>query len=99
MLQICDTLIFFYQEKLVHGDIKPANILIGFDDNAYVGDFGTAIKLKTYSKPGELFACSDNYAVPEMLVDNVKYIESDVWSFWALIFSLPFRKITFLEIG
>ena len=92
MLQICDTLIFFYQEKLVHGDLKPANILIGFDDNAYVGDFGTAIILKSYSKPGELFACSDNYAAPEMLVDTEKYIESDVWSFGALIFHYLFEK-------
>lgn len=42
LIQICDSLIYFTNEKLAHGDLKPANVMIDSNDNAFVGDFGTA---------------------------------------------------------
>ena len=84
-------MIFFNKNNLIHGDLKPENILLGFDGNAYVGDFGTAIVVKSSSRGGDLYGYSEQYAAPEMFEFEQKYKESDIWSFGALIFQYLFE--------
>ena len=42
LAQICDALHFAHQNGVVHGDIKPANLLVNQDGNLKLADFGLA---------------------------------------------------------
>lgn len=41
-LELCETLAFVHEKKIVHHDIKPQNILFAEDDTIKLGDFGMA---------------------------------------------------------
>lgn len=44
LAEAATTLRYLHQNGYVHGDVKPANIMIGQDGHAYVGDFDTLQK-------------------------------------------------------
>ena len=90
LLDIVDSLLYFNSNKIIHGDLKPQNILIDFSNKACVGDFGTAAMISSTSKFGEIYALTSNYASPEMLVDEQMFLESDIWSFGAIILEVLF---------
>ena len=56
----------FQEEQLVHGDLKPANVLITADGTAKVSDFGLSL---TGGDPGPagLIAGTDGFMAPEMI--------------------------------
>ena len=61
--------------------------MIDSNGDAFLGDFGTATIVNSTSegKGGKLFGFSLRYAAPEMLKEKQKYVESDYWSFGAII--------------
>jgi hypothetical protein len=66
MLEVADALIYAHNKGVVHGDIKPSNILIK-DGVPKIGDWG--------------FACTPEYAAPEIFEGREPDERSDIWSF------------------
>jgi len=66
MLEITDALIYAHNKGVVHGDIKPSNILIK-DGVPKISDWG--------------FAHTPEYAAPEILCGKEPDEKSDIWSF------------------
>ncbi len=48
-----------HSERLVHGNVKPANILLGGDEDAYLADFGLERSASAYSAPEQLDGVSE----------------------------------------
>lgn len=42
--RICPALDFIHQSGWLHGDVKPSNIFLDVDGNAWLGDYGSSIK-------------------------------------------------------
>ena len=67
-LQFCKALRFLYENKIVHRDIKPNNILISEDDELVISDFGESLKLDDcYCYAGELRGGNQQFTAPEVL--------------------------------
>ena len=95
--QIISGLEYCHKHRICHRDLKLENILLDFDYNIKIADFGMAsltipdIMLKT-------FCGSPHYASPE-IISNEPYngIKSDIWSCGIILYTLVTGKLPFDE--
>jgi serine/threonine protein kinase len=74
-----------HREELVHGDIKPSNIMLKRTGNAKIIDFGSAVDLKD---PPPQRTCTPSYAAPEVLEGNEVTPRSDLASLGYVLIEL-----------
>lgn len=95
--QVGGALALAHRAGVVHRDVKPANILLDDDGNAYLSDFGIAVEAAGPENPAaRLSAGSPAYASPEQLRREEVGPASDlhglaIAAFEALTGTLPFR--------
>lgn len=86
--QIISGIDYISKLGIVHRDLKPENLLLDFDDNIKLIDFGLS---NTYKKAETLkTACgSPCYAAPEM-IEGKRYIGTrvDIWSAGVILFAM-----------
>ncbi len=70
---------------LIHGDIKPANILFDRNGTAKVADFGLARFQKTKTRQGEIWG-TPYYIAPEKVRQQKEDIRSDIYSLGATLY-------------
>ena len=99
-LEIASGLAHLHSQQLVHGDIKPENILLTEDLHCKIGDFGSAslhgltgATTATKSKKTN-YDCTMVYAAPERMtkLNSKPTKEQDVYSFGMLLYVLMSAK-------
>ena len=85
--QLGSALQIAHRAGVVHGDIKPANILIDDDGNAYLSDFGIAVGPD--GEPSDdasgTSTLSPPYASPEQLLHGAVTATSDIYSLGVVV--------------
>jgi serine/threonine protein kinase len=97
--QIADALDAAHERGLVHRDVKPANILVGKSDHAYLSDFGLIRRSEVsagITKTGQFMGTID-YAAPEQFEGKPLGPPTDVYSLGCVVFEClvgepPFRR-------
>lgn len=85
-LDVADGLSALNREGLVHGDIKPGNIVIDRDGNAKLVDFGLS-GMTRFDGAGTLVGTPD-YIAPELLRGAADTHRSDLYSLGATLYHL-----------
>ncbi|PVF96844.1 kinase-like protein, partial [Serendipita vermifera] len=86
--EVCSGLHYLHDKGVIHGDLKPANILISDIRTALIGDFGVTMVLGArpesrlalagvYSSPG--------YAAPELLQGSSVTKSSDIYALGGIL--------------
>ncbi|WP_326754358.1 protein kinase [Streptomyces hirsutus] len=89
LAQICEGLVQLHRAGWVHGDLKPANVLLMADGSARLADFNMAAELEGTHAYTSAFATPD-YTPPELLRSEIgergRRIRpsADVWAFGVL---------------
>ncbi|HXC49459.1 MAG TPA: serine/threonine-protein kinase [Candidatus Limnocylindrales bacterium] len=86
MIQLAGALHYAHQRGLVHGDIRPANIVLPDDGTVKLGDFGMNKPFDSNS-PDELAAAITPYTAPEQLHARVD-ARSDQYALGAVFYEL-----------
>jgi serine/threonine protein kinase len=93
--QVADALGYAHANGIVHGDIKPGNLLLDSAANAWVTDFGLS---RNQSEPLEQassgMAGTLRYLAPEQLSGHVE-VRTDIYSLGVTLFELSTRKSAF----
>jgi serine/threonine protein kinase len=83
-----------HRDDIVHGDIKPANIMLKRTGTAKIIDIGSAFDLRD---PPPLRSCTPRYAAPELLDGGTSTPRSDLASLGYVLIELLSGKPIFSE--
>jgi serine/threonine-protein kinase len=87
-LEIAEALAYAHSHGVIHGDIKPANILITDDGHAKIADFGVArFNHGLVTNTGKIFG-SPAYMAPEQLSGGAPHSRSDLFSLGVMLYSM-----------
>ncbi|MFK7822475.1 MAG: protein kinase [Planctomycetaceae bacterium] len=92
--QIADALREAAQFDIVHGDIKPANILMN-EGNAKLSDFGLAQRMSRQTEDDAKVAGTPNYMAPEVCRGELADTRSDQYSFGVMLFEMTFGTLPY----
>lgn len=93
-LQITDALEAADRSGMVHGDIKPSNLLMAGAGNIKLSDFGLARRSGSASDDGAISG-TPNYLAPELLDGAAPDRRADMYAFGITLFELAFGRRPF----
>jgi class 3 adenylate cyclase len=86
--QVGSALSYAHRQGVVHGDLKPANVLLDDEGHAYLSDFGIASRLAGTTELPRVVASSPAYVPPEVLEGTSRSARSDLYCLGLLTFEL-----------
>ncbi len=90
-LQVANALKFSYELDIIHGDIKPSNILVQANGMTKLSDFGMARRASDKSD-GRLGG-TPNYIAPELLTGAKPSIQSDMYALGVTLYEMTFGRL------
>ena len=83
-----------HRANVIHGDVKPANILVTLDQQVKLGDFGIARFATQASGSGNLMG-TPAYLSPEQILGNLQDRRSDLFSLGIVLYQMSTGKRPF----
>lgn len=95
-IELAAALAAAHQVGVIHGDIKPSNVIIGRDGRTRLLDFGIARRLEDSPAVTNDYSGTVPYMSPELLRGASHSPQSDLWALGILLYELatgtrPFR--------
>jgi serine/threonine protein kinase len=94
-VQTCRALRAAAKLHIVHGDIKPANLLIAYDGTVKLSDFGLARQLEQISHVSAGLAGTPNYLSPEACRGEPTDIRADMYALGVMLFEMTFGRLPY----
>ena len=96
--QLCAALSAAHAEEVVHRDLKPHNVLVDAQDNAYISDFGLAKSVEAgaagMTRAGE-FLGTPRYMSPEQVEGGKLDHRSDLYSLGLMLYEMVTGDVPF----
>jgi len=80
LIDVCDAVAYAHHKLIVHGDLKPGNVLVEANGTVKLLDFGAARLLATDETGSNPPAFTPGYASPEQMHGKAIAASSDVYS-------------------
>ena len=90
-LQLARALQFSYQLDIIHGDIKPSNILVQANGLTKLSDFGMARRAS--DKDDKRIGGTPNYIAPDLLNGEPPSVQSDMYAVGVTLYEMTFGRL------
>lgn len=92
LAQLCGILEQVHNRGFLHRDIKPDNVVVGWDGDVWLLDFGSAIALNadTFDEGG-----THGYAPPEQCTSEAHTVRSDIYALGATLFDMCVMRVPY----
>lgn len=87
-LQTSVAIAYLHSMKIIHRDVKPANVFVDCDGNIKLGDVGIVKIMKTYMMFAQTQVGTPVYMCPELLKRERYDNTADVWSLGCILYEL-----------
>ncbi|GLC34392.1 hypothetical protein PLESTB_000733300 [Pleodorina starrii] len=77
---------YLHSRKIIHRDVKSANLFIDSNDNIKLGDLGIARALSASSNLARTQLGTPYYLAPEVCEDKPYNVKSDIWSLGVVLY-------------
>lgn len=88
--QILEGLNYMHSQKVIHGDLKPDNILVSLDGQIKISDFGLTTTTKSVLEQYRDGVPSFHHIAPELKTKNTNNRNTDMFSFGVVLFEMCF---------
>ncbi|KRD31804.1 hypothetical protein ASE35_12545 [Lysobacter sp. Root916] len=88
LIQACEALAHAHAQGVLHGDIKPANLLVTADGHLHLVDFGISSLFTGSALADPQLAATPDYSAPESLRDGIRGPAVDIYSLGVLAYRL-----------
>jgi len=86
-IQLCEALTFAHENRIIHRDIKPGNIMVNDADHVKVADFGLARPISDEAEQDNPFGTPD-YAAPEIRGGSVVDHRVDIYAAGVVLYEM-----------
>lgn len=101
--QVCQALDYAHSRGVIHRDVKPANIMLDRQGNAFLADFGLAL-ISDVGTRGEIFG-TPHYIAPEQAMSSASAVpQSDLYAMGVILYEMftgvvPFDASSALDVA
>ncbi len=95
--QIAEALSAAHRQGVIHRDVKPENVLLDEEGNAYLSDFGIAMDSSDPDTTGPRMIGSHTYSSPEQISGGPITPQADVYSLGIVLYESLVGRHPFLD--
>lgn len=92
-IQICLGLNYIHSKRILHRDLKSANIFLTSTNCIKIGDFGIAKVLQGTFEAALTVIGTPYYMSPELCHNKPYTLKSDIWSLGCLLYEMVALKV------
>ena len=93
--EVADALYHAHRHQVIHRDIKPANILLGKEDQPFLGDFGIAVSEHAAVRERATTTGTLAYMSPEQVEGQAVNHQTDIYSLGIVLYELLTGRVPF----
>jgi len=82
-IHVADGLLVAHSRGIIHGNLKPRNVMVGLAGEIKLVDFGG-----TCRAPGQAFPSIPYYVAPEQILDRPVDLRTDIYSLGAILYCM-----------
>lgn len=97
-LKVADAIEYAHRSLIVHGDLKPSNVLVSADGMPKLIDFGVARLLAGEGDSASVRGYTPRYAAPEQISGGSLTTTTDVYGLGAVLFELLAGSAAFQDL-
>eukprot|EP00953_Heterococcus_sp_UTEX-ZZ885_P023739 13036-Heterococcus_DN1.PRE.1 len=93
--QVAEALIYCHSKHVIHRDVKPENLLLGYDGEVRLADFGWSVHSQTTRR--QTFCGTLDYLAPELIEGQPYTYTVDNWQLGVLLYEMLVGAAPFQE--